>query len=199
MQELADVKTVIISQQKELAEVFTGFETANTYVVANAEGEEIYYAAEVGRGWLSRNFFQSARPFTIQCQRTDGSTGIRMERPFRFYFHRLEVYDSDGNLLGTVQRRFCLLRRIFTVEDASGNELCELFGPILHPWTFHVRVQGMDVGTIRKKWSGLGKEVFTDADNFGVTMPENFNAAQRAVLLGAVFLIDFMYFERTGR
>ena len=27
------------------------------------------------------------------------------------------------------------------------------------------------VGKISKQWSGLGKEVFTDADNFGINFP----------------------------
>ena len=29
----------------------------------------------------------------------------------------------------------------------------------------------MQVGRISKQWSGLGKEIFTDADNFGVSFP----------------------------
>lgn len=42
---------------------------------------------------------------------------------------------------------------------------------------------------------GLAKELFTDADNFFVTFPPNSTSTQRALLLGALFLIDFLYFE----
>ena len=44
-------------------------------------------------------------------------------------------------------------------------------------------------GQIRKQWSGIVKEMFTDADNFGVTFPMDLDARIKATLLGAVFLI----------
>jgi len=52
------------------------------------------------------------------------------------------------------------------------------------------------VGKISKQWSGLGKEVFTDADNFGINFPLDLDVKVKATLLGATFLIDFMYFEK---
>lgn len=54
---------------------------------------------------------------------------------------------------------------------------------------------GNNVGKIQKKWSGLFKELYTDADNFGVEFPANATPTQKAILFGATFLIDFMYFE----
>ncbi len=54
------------------------------------------------------------------------------------------------------------------------------------------------VGEIRKQWSGFIKESLTDADNFGVTFPQDLDVRTKATLLGAVFLIDFMFFEKAG-
>ena len=45
------------------------------------------------------------------------------------------------------------------------------------------------VGQIRKQWSGMVKEMFTDADNFGITFPMDLDVNVKATLLGAVFLI----------
>jgi hypothetical protein len=53
----------------------------------------------------------------------------------------------------------------------------------------------MTQGKIAKRWSGLGKEMFTDADSFGITFPGDIDVQAKAVLLGAVFLIDFVHFE----
>ena len=38
--------------------------------------------------------------------------------------------------------------------------------------------------------------MFTDAQNFGVTFPIDLDVKVKATLLGATFLIDFMYFEK---
>ena len=55
------------------------------------------------------------------------------------------------------------------------------------------------VGKISKQWSGvlMLKEAFTDADNFGISFPMDLDVKIKATLLGAVVLIDFMFFEET--
>ena len=48
---------------------------------------------------------------------------------------------------------------------------------------------------------GLGdavREAATDADNFGCTFPPTVTPEAKAVILAAVFLIDFLYFEDSG-
>jgi len=198
MDKLANVQGLMIQQRKEWGEILTGFETANRYAVMAPDGQDIYAAAEVGGSFLGRNFLKSLRPFTIHVVGMDNAEVLRLKRPFRFYFHRLDVLDAQGQRLGAVERRFSLLRRIYSVTDGAGNDVCELFGPILHPWTFEIRRQGLTVGKITKKWSGLFKEAMTDADNFGVTFPDDADQRAKALLLGAVFLIDFVHFEDTG-
>ena len=54
---------------------------------------------------------------------------------------------------------------------------------------------GTEVGKLTKQWSGLAKEAFTDADNFGISFPLDLDVRCKISLLAAVFLIDFMYFE----
>ena len=98
-----------------------------------------------------------------------------------------------------MKRNFSLLRRIYTVYGADGREAFQLFGPILHPWTFQIRSRGTEVGKITKKWSGLLKESFTDADNFGVLFPADWPVERKGLFLGAVFLIDFVHFENRNR
>ena len=54
---------------------------------------------------------------------------------------------------------------------------------------------GQQVGLITKQWSGVGKEVFTDADNLGISFSLDLDVKVKATLLGALFLIDYMYYE----
>lgn len=50
-------------------------------------------------------------------------------------------------------------------------------------------LDGTQVGKISKQWSGLARELFTDADNFGISFPMNLDVRMKAVMLGACILI----------
>ena len=45
------------------------------------------------------------------------------------------------------------------------------------------------IGKISNKWFGLAKEIFTDADNFGIQFPVDLSVDVKATLLAANFLI----------
>lgn len=195
MNRLENAKGLFVHQLKEMTEVLTGFEMRNRYEVFDDLHVRLFLATEREGSMLLRWFLRSCRPFTVDVTGDDGRTVIQVTRPFRFYFHEVEVTDIRGHAIGTVERRWSLLHRLYVVRERTGHELCVLHGPLLHPWTFEIRQDGVEVGKIAKKWSGLLKESFTDADNFGVLFPAGWNVEQKALLLGAVFLIDFVHFE----
>lgn len=195
MEQLKNISALMISQKKEWGEILTGFETKNRYAVMNQSGEVLFSADEIGGNFLVRSFLKTLRPFTLEIRDLAGTLQLEVNRPFRFFFHEIDVLDGKGVLQGRVKREFSFLRRIYTVFDASGKEIFQLFGPILHPWTFEIRTGERMVGKITKKWSGLLKEAFTDADSFGVQFPEGWQDETKATILGAVFLIDFVHFE----
>ncbi|MFW6132523.1 MAG: phospholipid scramblase-related protein [Planctomycetota bacterium] len=192
------METYLVRQSKEWGEILTGFECRNKYVITSGAGEALYHAAEVGGSTVGRLVLTSQRPWTIHILDTQGQTVLQVRRPFRFYFHQAEIRDASDRLLGTIKRRWSWIRRLYTVCDADGRQTDQLFGPILHPWTFHIRRNGRTIGKIAKKWSGLGKEMFTKADNFGVEMASSLDTKSKSRLLGAVFLIDFVHFERSN-
>ena len=198
MDRLSSISSLVVSQQKEWGEILTGFETKNRYAISDVSGSRLYLAVEEAGSTLIRWLLTALRPFTIDVLTEEGQVVLRVMRPFRFYFHRAEVVDSLGQSLGVIERRFSVLRRIYSVLDSSGEEVFQLFGPILHPWTFQIKKNGVEYGKITKKWSGLLKEGFTDADNFGVMFPAEWDVKLKALFLGAVFLIDFVHFENRG-
>lgn len=199
LEKLKEVGGLKISQKKEWGEILTGFETRNRYSVMDSWSNPVFEAEEQSGslGALASRFFLThLRPFTITLFSENGTALFTIERSFRFYFHRVTVSKANGALLGSVTRRFALFRRIYTVVDKAGREAFDLFGPILQPWTFLIKKQDEELGKIVKKWSGLGKEAFTAADNFGIQFPQSLDNDEKALLLGAVFLIDFVHFEK---
>ena len=198
MERLSSFDSLVISQKKEWGEILSGFETKNKYLVLDSSGQEEFVAVEDGGSTLLRFFLKALRPFKIKILTLDNKRFLELNRPFRFYFHELQIFDSRGKPFGAIQRRFSILRRKYSVLNNSGDEIFELFGPLLHPWTFIIRKDDREYGKITKKWSGLLKEGFSDADNFGITFPVDLEAKKKALLLGAVFLIDFVHFENKG-
>jgi uncharacterized protein YxjI len=187
-----------VRQKKRWLEILLSFEFKNAYDVYHHD-EAVLRAQEVGDGpgaFLRRALLGPMRPFEVEV--SDPRTGevvLRLRRRFRFIFHRLEVYSGDGALLGAVERRWSWLRRIYAVLGPDGGQRAELFGPILRPWTFEVRAGGATRGAIQKRWSGMAKELFTDADNFAVTLGD-LDAELRPLVFAATVLVDVVHFER---
>jgi uncharacterized protein YxjI len=194
MDRLGPLDTLLVKQKKEFGEVLTGFEMKNRYLVMDTTGTDLYYAVEQSSFFL-RWFLRALRPFALLILDLQGKTVLRLIRLFRFYFHKVDIYDGTDRFLGSIERRFSILHRIYSVLDSTGREIFQLFGPLLHPWTFKILRGDTEIGKIVKRWSGILKETFTDADNFGVAFPQDLEISQKALVLGAVFLVDVVHFE----
>ena len=89
------------------------------------------------------------------------------------------------------------------VRDQEGEIALRIEGPVC-TFSFCGDVEfkvlspdkSMEVGKISKQWSGLLREAFTDSDNFGISFPMDLDVRMKATLIGALFLIDFMFFEK---
>ncbi len=139
-----------VRQRKRWLESLTSFDSRNTYVVFDEMGNPVFNVEEQGRGignFFKRVFLGAFRPFTSHVEDLGGGQGhvLTLQRPFRFIFHRLEVRDKDGTLIGAIQRRWTWVRRKYDVEGPNGEVLCTLFGPIFRPWTFEIHMPGSDV------------------------------------------------------
>lgn len=186
-------------------EILTSFDARNKYVVYDETGNPVFDVQEQGSGFgsfMKRLFLRNLRPFTSHVEDLAGQGQLLvLHRPFRFIFHRLEVRDSAGTLLGAIQRKWTWFRRKYIVENAHGEAVATLFGPFFRPWTFQILLAGnetQEAGLIQKKWSGLLKEAFTDADNFWIDYEAVTDPQLRATLFAAMVLIDIVHFENRG-
>ena len=200
MEKLEAVSDLVVRQRKELTEIITGFETKNTYSIEDVHGQQLYVAAEASGSIVIRILLRSLRPFTIGIfSGTNDTLLLKITRSFRWYFHHVEVKDHQDQLLGVIERQFSMLNRKYLVSQGVGREDYYIESPILSPWTFYIKnSDGVEQGKITKKWGGLVKETISNADDFGVTWPAQWDKSLKSLVLGAVFLIDFIYFENRG-
>jgi uncharacterized protein YxjI len=190
-----------VRQRKSWTEVLLSFEMRNRYEVYDQDGRAVLWAQEVGSGigeFLARLFLGTMRPFRAEIVEIPSERVLlRLRRPFRLLFPQLVVEDADGQQLGTITSRWSWFQRIYEIEDHTTGERLEVFGPFFRPWTFELRQQGQTLGRIQKRWSGLGTELFTDADNFGVDLRQLPSVNLKALAFAATVLIDVVHFERS--
>jgi len=212
---LAAVDQLLVHQQIELLEALTGFETENKYLIKNALGQQVYYAAEKS-DCCARNCIGASRCFEMSILDNAGNVVMQIDRPFRCtnpwqpfllpvnacFLQIMTIRDRDGQDMGRVKQSYHVFLPRFVVLDNEDNEVCRIQGPFcripcLGDINFELFQGENKIGVISKQWSGLAQEMFTDADNFGVTWPMAMPPLHKALILAAVFLIDFVYFEES--
>ncbi len=189
-----------VRQKKEWTEILVDLETRNQYQVLDVEQQEVGTISEVSSGigaFFKRNVFGSHRSLDVRVHDADGSAVLRLERPWFFFFSSLDVLAEGGARLGRIQRRFGLLHKKYDLLDAHGRRFARVSSPIWRLWTFPVRHEnGRAEAEISKKWGGLLREVFADADVFRVAVESgDWTASERWVLFAAAISIDFDFFE----
>ncbi|XP_035751122.1 phospholipid scramblase 1 isoform X4 [Egretta garzetta] len=191
--------------------VLTGFETNNKYEIKNTLGQRVYFAAE-DTDCCTRNCCGPSRPFTLRIIDNLGHEVITLQRPLRCSsccfpccLQELEVQAPPGTPVGYVVQNWHACLPKFTIQDERRMDILRIIGPCVvcsccEDINFEVKSvdETCTVGRISKQWTGFLKEAFTDADNFGITFPMDLDVKMKAVMIGACFLIDFMFFEHSG-
>jgi uncharacterized protein YxjI len=196
---LESTPQLAVRQYREPWEWIAGFEMRNRYLVGDARGGTIAWAAEHQQGvaaFLLRQLLGHWRRFEIRFFDEAHRPVLRAVHPFRWLFQRLEVHGSDGRMIGAVQQRFSILKKSFDVEDARGTVLMRVRSGIFRPWRFDLERNGRAVARVQKRWSGALSEVFTDRDTFQLTFDPAVREEERLLVLAAALFVDLRYFER---
>uniref|UniRef100_A0A8C1MF35 Phospholipid scramblase n=1 Tax=Cyprinus carpio TaxID=7962 RepID=A0A8C1MF35_CYPCA len=182
-----------------------GFETNNQYEIKNSMGQKIFHAKET-TDCCTRNICGPVRSFDLQIKDNFDQEVIHLIRPYRCSsccfpccLQEMEVQAPPGNTIGYIKQDWHMFKPKFSLYDMSKTKALSIEGPLCAisccgDVDFDVTSKdGHSVGRISKQWTGL-----TDTDNFGINFPMDLDVRMKAVLLGASFLIDFMFFEQTG-
>jgi uncharacterized protein YxjI len=128
----------------------------------------------------------------------DAAPVLVISRGWSFLRPTVSVLDNAGNPLGHFKSKLFSLVGGFFVFDVSGKQVAEIKGD-WKGWNFRLLApDGREMGTITKKWAGIGKELFTSADNYIIAVGDEFVKAPglMALLLAAGLAIDIVLKER---
>jgi len=196
---LSGLNQILVQQVREMAE-WIGFETRNKYQVLDTDKKPIAFAAEQQKGILGfilRQYLGHWRKFDVHFFTPDRQLFMVGHHPFRWFFERIEIRNAQGQALGAIQKRFSILSKRFDVENERGSTIMEVSSPIWRIWTFTFMNRGQKMAEVKKKWSGLFSEAFTDRDNFMVEYSDpSLSEAERQLVMAAAVFVDLLYFER---
>jgi uncharacterized protein YxjI len=173
----------------------------DTYDILDpATGQNIGVAREeppIWAKWLRLVISKHTMPTTVNIYEQDGQPPVAsIHRGFTFIRSKIRV-TAGGKPLGYFKSKLISIGGGFNVFDNQNQQVAEVKGN-WKGWDFKfVGKNGREIGSVTKKWAGLGKELFTSADNYIISLKDLSGAspAASALLLAAGLAIDVVYKE----
>lgn len=214
---LAEYSNLLVKQTKKnwLQEMCCGCEGKTEFKVATEEAPKtnVMYINEQSSCCI-RMCCGTQRPFNMKMYSGPDASHpmmLHMDKPFTCCLpgpgkccclHSISV--SDGSVtLGRAQEAFyCCVPtidlyaddgKIYTLEK-GGMCPCVIIECCRQPFEIKDN-SGSTVGSVTKKFGGLFKEAFTDADTFLVKFPADADPTKRAVIMASVMLLNQLFFE----
>jgi uncharacterized protein YxjI len=175
----------------------------DTYDILDPESQQpIGLAKEEPRGFikvLRLMMKKGTLPTTINVYEGEGQTPLfTIKRPLKFLRAKMNITDRSGAALGYMKSKLLTIGGGLKVYDTSDRQVAEVKGDWIG-WNFQfVDESGRVLGTITKKWGGIGRELFTSADNYMIQIEDAVRADPKlaTLLLAAGLSIDMVYKER---
>lgn len=177
------------------------FKAANNFDVYDPEtGETVLWCREPKLGPISKILrftdYKTMTPFNIEVTTPDGQPVLHVRRGISLFLSNVSVFDEDEERVGGFKQKLFSIGGAFRVLGANDQPLCELKGKWTG-WDFKFVRDGVEFAHVTKKWGGLGKELFTSADNYMLKISDSVPADNplRILIMAAVFCIDMVLKE----
>jgi uncharacterized protein YxjI len=175
----------------------------DTYDILDPETQaQLGTAKETTPGWILLLRFllnKSMLPLVISINAIDSDQPVlTMRRGFTFLRSKVWIESSNGEKLGYFKSKLFSIGGGFWVYDMKDTKVAEIKGD-WKGWNFRfLDDSGKELGLVTKKWGGIGKELFTSADNYLISINDlgKDQAAYGSLLLAAGIAIDTVFKER---
>lgn len=174
---------------------------ANSFDIYDPKtGDLILEAREPRLGMLTKILrftnWKRQTPFQVEIREPNGVLRAVARRGVSFFLSNVTVEDGNGQVLGRLREKLFSIGGGFLLFSPEGTELARLNGSWTG-WNFRFTAGGFDLATITKKWAGIGKELFTSADNYIIEISDRIQPGNpiRSLILGAMVTIDMVLKE----
>ncbi|WP_109832202.1 LURP-one-related/scramblase family protein [Reichenbachiella versicolor] len=177
------------------------FKASNNYNIHDPENQEVIMECrEPNLGVFTKIFrftdYKRMTPFEVVLTDTQGNKVLTVKRGVSIFLSEVQVLDENDQLVGMFKQKFFSIGGKFDILNPSGEVLCQLKGKWTS-WDFKFIKDNVEFAHVSKKWAGLGKEMFTTADNYMLEINDQVPAdnPMRQLILGAVMVIDMVLKE----
>ncbi len=177
------------------------FKAANNYDIYDPDtGEIVLLCREQGLGQLTRLLrftdWKRRTPFDLHITTPENEQLVRVKRGWSFWLSKVDVLDGNNHAAGCFAQKLFSVGGAFDVLGTNDEVLCSLKGKWTS-WDFRFIAGDQEFARVTKKWAGLGKEMFTSADNYILEIAESVPADSRLriLILAAVLCIDMVLKE----
>lgn len=175
----------------------------DTYDILDPENQQpLGIAKETTAGWILALRFllnKSMLPLTvIICAGESEKPLLTLSRGFTFLRSKVWIANAEGNRIGYFKSKLFSLGGGFLIYDMQDTKVADIKGD-WKGWNFRfLNADGQEIGLVTKKWGGIGKELFTSADNYLISISDlgAQQAAYGALLLAAGIAIDTVFKEK---
>lgn len=174
---------------------------ANHYDIFDpATNQKILECREPQLGFFTKLFrftdYKRMTPFRVEVTTPQGQKVLTVQRGVSLFMSKVQVLDEHDQPVGSFKQKLFSIGGKFDVLDIQDQVVCTLRGKWTS-WDFRF-VQGeTELAHVAKKWAGLGKELFTSADNYMLSIQSTVPAQdkRRLLVLAAVMCIDMVLKE----
>ena len=140
--------------------------------------------------------FKRSMPFDIQIRTPDGQQIVRVKRGVSIFLSNVSVLNENNQPIGGFKQKFFSIGGSFNILDTGENPVCELRGK-WSGWDFKFMAGDTELAHITKQWAGMGKELFTSADNYMLQISDSVptDSMIRQLIFAAVMCIDMVLKE----
>jgi uncharacterized protein YxjI len=140
--------------------------------------------------------YKRMTPFALEIRTASGELLVTVSRGVSILMSTVRVEDGAGRLLGSFKQKWFSIGGSFDVRDAQERVVCSLTGKWTG-WEFRFVRGDRELARVTKKWAGLGRELFTSADNYVLEVAPwvAANDPVRQLILASVLCIDMVLKE----
>jgi uncharacterized protein YxjI len=190
MTDLLSADKLVVSQKAKLIEL------TNQYLIHGADGAELGYVQQEGQSKLRKvvRFVTDVDQFLTHRLSVYDSAGqlvLRLTRPRKLMKSKLMVEDGQERKVGVIVQDNVFGKIRFDLVGVHGEGLGQIRAENWRAWDFSIVDQtGTEVARIDKKFVGVAKALFTNADHYVVDIDPALQGDVRLLVIAAATAVD---------